>query len=133
MNEETFDEEPVVGDPPPRQRTLLSNTVYDKLKWISLVLLPAFGSLYFGLSPLWDLPNPEEVVGTIVLLDTFFGVVLGISSKQYRDPREGTFVGFLDVTEKRGGGLGMDLQFPGDPLDIPKHDRVTFKVRRRST
>lgn len=133
MNDEHFNEEPVLGDPPPRQRTLLSNTVYDVLKWIALVFLPAFGSLYFGLAPLWDFPKADEVVGTIMLVDTFLGVLLGISSKKYQDPREGTLIGFLDVTEKKGGGLGMDLQFPGDPHEIPQHDRVTFKVRRRST
>lgn len=62
----------------------LSNTVYDVLKWIALYLLPALGTLYFALAGIWNFPFGEEVVGTITALDTFLGVILGISSSQYK-------------------------------------------------
>ena len=39
--------------------------------------------LYFALAGTWDLPYGEEVVGTITAVDTFLGVVLGISTAQY--------------------------------------------------
>ena len=61
----------------------LSNKVYDVLKWISMYLLPAAGTLYFALSGIWGLPYGEEVVGTITAVDTFLGVILGISSVTY--------------------------------------------------
>lgn len=61
----------------------MSNKVYDVLKWVAQYLLPALGTLYFALAGTWDLPYGEEVVGTITAVDTFLGVVLGISTAQY--------------------------------------------------
>lgn len=61
----------------------MSNKVYDVLKWIAQYFLPALGTLYFALADVWGLPYGEQVVGTIVAVDTFLGVVLGISTAQY--------------------------------------------------
>ena len=61
----------------------LSNKVYDALKYITQIVLPAIGTLYFALSGIWGLPNAEQVVGTITAIVTFLGVILGISSANY--------------------------------------------------
>lgn len=61
----------------------MSNKVYDTLKWIAQYLLPAAGTLYFAIAGIWGLPYGEQVVGTITAIDTFLGVILGISSFQY--------------------------------------------------
>ena len=61
----------------------MSDKVYDILKWIALYLLPALGTLYFALAGIWEFPYGEEIVGTITALDTFLGVLLGISTAQY--------------------------------------------------
>ncbi len=61
----------------------MSNKMYDTLKWIAQYLLPAFGTLYFALAGIWGLPFGEQVVGTVTAVDTFLGVSLGISTKQY--------------------------------------------------
>ena len=61
----------------------LNNRWYDALKWIALYLLPALGTLYFALSGIWGFPYGEQVVGTITAIDTFLGVILGISSANY--------------------------------------------------
>ena len=63
--------------------TIFSSKVYDKLKWVALILLPALGSAYFGLSKIWGLPYGTEVVGTIEVIDVFLGALLGISTIQY--------------------------------------------------
>ena len=65
-------------------KTFLSNKQYDILKWIALVLLPALGTLYFGLAQIWGFPYGEQIVGTITVVDTFLGVILGISNAQYK-------------------------------------------------
>lgn len=62
----------------------LSNKAYDVLKWIALYLLPALGTLYFALSGIWNFPYGEEVVGTITAIDTFLGVLLGLSNTTYQ-------------------------------------------------
>jgi hypothetical protein len=61
----------------------MTNKVYDILKWIAQYFLPAIGTLYFALAGIWGLPYGEQVVGTITAVDTFLGVLLGISSAQY--------------------------------------------------
>lgn len=61
----------------------LSNRTYDALKWVAQYLLPALGTLYFALAGIWGLPYGEQIVGTIVAVDTFLGVVLGLSSIGY--------------------------------------------------
>ena len=61
----------------------MSNKMYDVLKWIALVALPAVATLYFALAGIWGFPYGEEIVGTITAVDTFLGVLLGISSVQY--------------------------------------------------
>ncbi len=64
--------------------TLLSDKTYNILKWIALILLPAVGTLYFALAGIWGFPYGEQIVGTITAVDTFLGVILGISSSQYK-------------------------------------------------
>lgn len=61
----------------------MNNKTYDTLKWIAQYLLPALGALYFALAGIWGLPYGEQIVGTIVAVDTFLGVILGISTVQY--------------------------------------------------
>lgn len=61
----------------------MSNKLYDILKWIALVVLPALASLYIGLGQFWSIPYPEQIAGTIMLIDAFLGTILGISSINY--------------------------------------------------
>lgn len=62
---------------------VFSNTTYDIMKWIAQYLLPASGTLYFALASIWGLPYGEQIVGTITAVDTFLGVLLGISTVNY--------------------------------------------------
>ena len=62
----------------------LNNKVYDVLKWAALILLPALGTLYFALAGIWGFPYAEQIVGTITAVDTFLGVLLGISNNSYK-------------------------------------------------
>lgn len=61
----------------------LSNKVYDILKFIAQIVLPALGTLYFTLSQIWGLPYGEQIVGTITAIDTFLGALLKISTSKY--------------------------------------------------
>lgn len=61
----------------------MSNKVYDILKYVALIVLPAVGALYFGLAKIWGLPYATEIVGTISVVDTFLGAILKLSTDQY--------------------------------------------------
>lgn len=67
----------------------LNNKIYDILKWIAQYFLPALGTLYFALAGIWSLPYGEQVVGTITAVDTFIGVILGLSTMQYNKDFKG--------------------------------------------
>ena len=62
----------------------ISNELYDKLKWIAQILLPALATLYFAIAQIWQLPYAEQIVGTITAIDAFLGALLGISTINYR-------------------------------------------------
>lgn len=63
----------------------MSNKMYDILKWIAQILLPAVATLYFAIAQIWGLPYAEQIVGTITAIDAFLGAILGISTKLYQD------------------------------------------------
>jgi len=66
----------------------MSNKLYDVLKFIAQILLPAIGTLYFALAKIWGFPYPAEIVGTISAVDAFLGALLGISTMQYNKEQE---------------------------------------------
>jgi hypothetical protein len=65
------------------QTPMLSDKYYNIVKQLVQLVLPAVGSLYFGLAQIWDLPNAEKVVGTLALVSTFLGVLLRLSTRSY--------------------------------------------------
>lgn len=61
----------------------MSNKVYDVLKWIAMVVLPAIGTLYFTLAGIWGFPYGEQILGTFAAVEVALGTVLQISSVKY--------------------------------------------------
>ena len=61
----------------------ISNKLYDILKWLVIIVLPAAGTLYTALSTVWGWPYSNEIVTTITAVDTFLGAVLCISTATY--------------------------------------------------
>ena len=64
----------------------MSNRTYDVLKYIAQIVLPALAALYAGLAKIWGvIPYPVEIPGTIMLVDTFLGALLKISTDKYNE------------------------------------------------
>lgn len=61
----------------------ISNKLYDILKWLVIIVLPALATLYAALAAVWAWPYSDQVVTTITAVDTFLGAVLCISSATY--------------------------------------------------
>lgn len=61
----------------------LNSKVYDVLKWVTMIVLPACTTAYFGLAGIWGWPYADEVVKTIAVITTLLGALLGISTAQY--------------------------------------------------
>lgn len=62
---------------------MLSNRVYDILKWCVMIAIPALITAYVGLSGVWGWPYAEEVAKTSAVVCTLLGALLGISTAQY--------------------------------------------------
>ena len=61
----------------------MSNTVYDSLKWVALMVLPAIATLFSAISMIWGIPYGEQITSTIIAIDTALGAILGVSSIKY--------------------------------------------------
>lgn len=66
----------------------MTNKVYDALKYIAQIILPALATLFFAIAGIWGLPYAEQIVGTITAVDTFLGAVLRISTIKYEADQE---------------------------------------------
>ena len=106
---------------------MLSDKTYDFVKRLVQIILPAFSALYFGLAQIWGLPAAEEVVGTIALLTTFLGVVLGISTSTYKSSGA-AYDGRVLVTIPEDGPKQFMLELNGDPEELENRESITFKV-----
>lgn len=61
----------------------MKNEVYDFLKRVALVVLPALATLIITIFQIWNIPYGEQIGATITAIDTALGVILGISSRNY--------------------------------------------------
>lgn len=110
------------------QDHFLSTRVYDVTKFGAQIFLPAVGTLYFALAQIWGLPSGEAVVGTIVAVDAFLGLLLGYSTKSY-DNSEAKYDGVIDVEDQGEGESKMfSLNLNSDPEDLEGKKEVLFKV-----
>ena len=62
---------------------MFSNKVYDLLKWISLVFLPALITFVGVVLNVLEVGNAEVILTIAVAFNTFLGSILGISNINY--------------------------------------------------
>lgn len=67
---------------------ILNNKVYDVLKFIAQIVLPAIATLYITVANIWGLPYGEQISGTVMAIDTFLGALLMISTNVYNKQLE---------------------------------------------
>lgn len=61
----------------------LGNDTYDRLKWVAQIFLPALATFVVGVCELWNAGNGALIGGTIMLVDTFLGALLQVSTNAY--------------------------------------------------
>lgn len=62
---------------------VIPSPVYDILKWLTMIVLPALATAYVGLAAIWGWPYADEVAKTTAVICTLLGALLGISTAQY--------------------------------------------------
>lgn len=105
----------------------MANKLYDVLKFVALILLPAVATLYFTVAQIWGLPHTTEVVGTITAVDTFLGLVIQATSKAYYK-NDSNFDGTLYV-QKTDESPVLALEVTPEHIqDLPGKHSVEFNV-----
>jgi len=64
-------------------KTILPNGLYDILKWVSVIALPALAVLVGVLGKTWGMPDVDKIVITINAVGVFIGALIGVSTAQY--------------------------------------------------
>lgn len=57
----------------------MPNKLYDVLKWVCLIALPALSAFYGLLANIWGLPYAEQIPATISGVALFIGSLIGVS------------------------------------------------------
>ena len=110
-------------------KAVLGEKTYEVVKWVTAIVLPAIGTLYFALAGAWGLPNAEQVLGTITAIATFLGVILGLSTYGYRTSDD-RYVGDLVVDEGEGKTT-YSLELNQDPDTLAGKGEAVFKIKGR--
>jgi hypothetical protein len=84
---------------PEKSPFTLSDKNYGILKWVTGIILPSIGTLYFALSVIWGLPAAQQILGTIIAVQAFLGAALGISTHTYNSS-DARFSGDINVIER---------------------------------
>lgn len=109
-------------------KPLLKSGTYDTLKKLVQIVLPAVASLYFSLAQIWGLPAAEQVVGTLALFATFFGILLTLSSWSYRAVEAQTDGDVVVMINEEGKKI-YTLELNSDPNDLDQKELLKFKVK----
>lgn len=107
---------------------MLTGKTYDFVVKLVQLILPAFVTLYLGLSQIWGLPAAEKVAGTVALIITFLGVMLRLSNKNYHGS-EASVDGNMLVVRDGGGVKAYSMELNGDPEALQDKDKVIFHVK----
>lgn len=62
---------------------ILPDKIYDILKWITMIVIPALATAYVGLAAVWGWPYADQIAKTAAVVCTLLGALLGISTAQY--------------------------------------------------
>lgn len=105
----------------------MQNKTYDRLKFVTMIVLPAFAALYFAVAQIWGLPHAEQVVGTIAAITTFLGALLGITNEQYKKS-DAAYDGQIVIDTTDPDKETFTLDYNKHPLDMIEQDKVVFRV-----
>lgn len=61
----------------------MSNDLYDILKKVALIILPALATLWLTIGKIWSIPYTTEIGATVTAVAVFIGACLEVSSKNY--------------------------------------------------
>ena len=64
---------------------LIPDRLYDILKWVAIIVMPALSTFIVGLGGIWSLPYAGQVAATVTAVGVLLGAFLGLSSVKYNN------------------------------------------------
>lgn len=107
---------------------LVSDKTYELLRFLAVIVLPALGTAYFAAAAIVGLPAAEEVVGIIMVIDTFLGVLVRSLRKSYENS-EAKYDGIIEVVPNELEGV-TNLNVSLDPEAVAGKDQVLVQIKR---
>lgn len=102
----------------------ITNKVYDVIKWIVVIIIPAIITLYSSLASIWGFPYAEQITATLAAIEVFLGVVMKISTASYNK----TYDGVLHVDTVSDEETDRYLFEVNDLDNISNRDKITLKI-----
>lgn len=107
---------------------LIPDKWYDFLKKIALIGLPAIGTAYATIAEIWGMGATTKVLATIVVIETFLGSMLGISTRIYNNSDE-KYDGVVHTSIEEATGVKLySLELNEDPETIDTKPSIVLKV-----
>jgi hypothetical protein len=104
--------------------------IYDFLKYVALVILPAMAALIIGLGEVLNWSSASVVAGVVTLVDTFLGAVLGRSARNYKNQEPDDFGDLIVMQDQFGIAAGMKIVGKQENPILQDGGRVYLNVRR---
>lgn len=100
----------------------MNNKIYDILKRVALIIIPALATFVNAAGIVWGIPHTNEVTATITAFGVFLGAALGVSSANYTPDTHGNLV----VTKHDD----VYADFAAEPADLKDGDTIVLKVTK---
>ena len=62
---------------------LIPNRLYDVLKWVAIIVMPALATFIVGLGGIWSIQFAGQLAATVTAIGVLLGALLGLSSVKY--------------------------------------------------
>lgn len=108
----------------------ISPKLYDFLKYVALVILPAVAALILGLGVTLNWGAATVTAGVITLVDTFLGAILGKSASNYKQQGSVVFGDLVIQQDPEGVPIGMRLVGYHDTPVFKDQSQVVLNVKR---
>ncbi len=104
--------------------------LYDFLKYVALVILPAAAALVIGLGVVLNWDAATVTAGVITLVDAFLGAILGKSASNFKQQGSVVFGDLVIQQDPDGAPQGMKLVGHHENFVFEDQTQIVLNVKR---
>jgi hypothetical protein len=116
--------------PPNNTGFTIPPKLYDFLKYVALVILPAVAALILGLGVTLNWAGATGIAGIITLVDTFLGAILGKSASNFKQQEPIVFGDLVIRQDVDGTPVGMHVVGHHENFVFEDQGQIVMNVRR---